>query len=211
LQGIIVTGGEAPDKGRIQLELEQSDYIIAADSGFDTCLLYGCTPDLIVGDMDSVKNKKKLDDFPPECVKIFQKDKDETDTEIAFRMMLKHNIDQISIIGGGGGRIDHFMGILSLFDRKYYPKKWYTLHDKIVCIDGTEDFYNMKGMELSFFPAGLEECTMKSTGLKWNLNKLRWSKGEAGLSNVVIDDPFSVKMESGKLLMVSCYRGDEGE
>ncbi len=205
MKGIIITGGEAPDLQRFSHELDDDVYIIAADSGLDKCLEYGITPHFITGDMDSVKNKKKLDDFPSECVKIFPKDKDETDTEIALRLLHEKGINRIILIGGGGGRMDHFLGIMSLFDREYYPSVWYTAGEMIVSIDSSRFFHNMKGREVSFFPAGSEVCRMKSRGLKWSLNGLHWIKGDAGLSNKVLEDPFFVDLENGRLVMVSPF------
>ncbi len=205
MKGIIITGGDAPELYRFSHELDEEVYIIAADSGLDRCFEYGITPHFITGDMDSVKNKKKLDDFPPECVKIFSKDKDETDTEIAFRLLHEKGIENIILIGGGGGRMDHFLGIMSLFDREQYPSIWYTAGEVIVPIDTHRIFYSMKGREVSFFPAGRGTCTMKSTGLKWSLNGLKWVKGDAGLSNKVTEDPFSVDIQSGRLVMVSPF------
>ncbi len=205
MKGIIITGGEYPDKKHIVNEFDADVSIIAADSGLDTCLHYGFTPHLVVGDMDSVKNRKKLNDFPSECVKIFPKDKDETDTEIAFRLLHERGINRIVIIGGGGGRMDHFLGIMALFDRKRYPSVWYTAGEMIVSIDTYRVFSRMKGREISFFPAGNEVCRMKSSGLKWNLNGLEWHKGDAGISNRVLSDPFSVEVESGRLLMISSF------
>lgn len=44
---------------------------------------------------------------------------------------------------------------------------------------------------------------MKSSGLKWNLDGFEWEKGDAGISNIVVEDPFKIKMLSGKLIMIS--------
>ncbi len=201
--GIIFTGGEAPDKRFCGDENFSGAFVIAADSGLDTALSWGIMPDMVVGDMDSVKNKKKLDDFPPDRVKIFQKEKDETDTEIALRELYERNVDEVVLIGGGGGRLDHLLGIVSIFDRSYCPSRWYTGKDKIFSITGRAVFTGMRGQEISFFPAGSSLCRMKSTGLKWPLDGLEWSKGDAGISNIVLEDIFSIEMVSGRLIMVS--------
>ena len=43
---------------------------------------------------------------------------------------------------------------------------------------------------------------MTSYGLKWPLDRLQWRKGDAGVSNVVIEDRMEVKMLTGKLVFV---------
>lgn len=139
MKGIIITGGEAPERKYIEHEIADSVFIIAADSGLETAVSYGYKPDLIVGDMDSIKNLKILNDFPRDCVRIFPKEKDETDTEIALRMMFE-KMSMKLFSWGGGGRLDHLLGIVSIFDREYYPAVWYTAHDRIESIDGKKIF-----------------------------------------------------------------------
>ncbi len=203
MTGIIFTGGEGPEKRFIENEIKAGDYIIAADSGLDRALLCGYSPDLVVGDLDSVKNKTFLDDIPADCVKIFPEDKDETDTEIALRIMKEIKVDRVILAGGGGGRLDHLLGIVSIFDRSYYPDVWYTAMEKIVPVSSRDEFYGMLGKTVSLFPAGKEPCRIKSTGLKWNLDTVQWSKGDAGISNIVVEDPFTITMVTGKVLLIS--------
>ncbi len=203
MTGIIFTGGEGPEKRFIEKEISPGDFIIAADSGLDRALYCGYSPDLVVGDMDSVKNKTFLDDIPDDCVKIFPEDKDETDTEIALRILKEMKADRVILAGGGGGRMDHLLGIVSIFDRSFYPDVWYTAKERIVSISGRREFGGMLGDTVSLFPAGVEICRMKSTGLKWNLDKLQWEKGDAGISNIVVGDPFTITILSGRVLLIS--------
>lgn len=203
MTGIIFTGGEGPERRFIENEIKAGDYIIAADSGLDRALSCGYSPDLVVGDLDSVKNKTFLDDIPADCVKIFPEDKDETDTEIALSIMKEMKADRVILAGGGGGRLDHLLGIVSIFDRSYYPDVWYTAMEKIVPVSSREEFYGMLGETVSLFPAGTEPCRIKSTGLKWNLDTLQWIKGDAGISNIVVEDPFTITMLSGRVLLMS--------
>ncbi len=203
MKGIIFTGGDAPDRRYFDKEISPGDYIIAADSGIEKAVMYGYKPDLVVGDMDSLQNYKILHEFPNDCVKIFDKEKDETDTEIALRFLKEKKTDRIILIGGGGGRIDHLLGIVSIFDREFHPDIWYTAEEMIVSIKGDTVFSGMTGNTVSFFPSGKETCRMKSSGLKWNLDGFEWEKGDAGISNIVVEDPFKIKILSGKLIMIS--------
>ena len=61
----------------------------------------------------------------------------------------------------------------------------------------------MKGQTVSFFPIGKNECKMQSKGLKWPLNNLVCSRGDMGISNIVVDESFYIKMLKGQLIMVS--------
>lgn len=203
MKGILFIGGEAPDYNIIKNELLDAELIIAADSGFDTALKMGIKPDIIIGDMDSISNKEKILQYPPEKVLIFPKDKDETDTELAIKYLKDVNINEIIIIGGGGGRMDHFLAIVLLFDREFSPDIWYTNSTRFQKITGSINISLKKDILVSFFPTGKGVCRMKSKGLKWPLDGLVWSRGDMGISNIVTQDPFSIDMIEGRLIMMN--------
>ena len=69
-------------------------------------------------------------------------------------------------------------------------------------ITGHTQISSMKGRIVSFFPIGEDNCKMKSKGLKWPLDNLLWKRGDMGISNIVIDDPFNIEMIEGRLIMV---------
>ena len=81
--GILIIGGDYPDKSVFSHFLDISRIVVAADSGFDTALALGIKPDYVAGDMDSCKNTEELSRFP-KITLIFPKDKDDTDTEIGL-------------------------------------------------------------------------------------------------------------------------------
>ena len=61
-------------------EKKDGDLVIAADGGYDTLLSLGITPDLILGDMDSVNaNAKAIERM------VYPVRKDETDSFLAYR------------------------------------------------------------------------------------------------------------------------------
>ncbi|MBN2659116.1 MAG: thiamine diphosphokinase [Spirochaetales bacterium] len=200
--GIVVTGGNAPDFEKIKIELASAEMIVAADSGLETLMSYGEEPDFIVGDMDSIIDSTVLSGFDKEKVLIYPEDKDFTDTELALNLLYEKGCDEIVVIGGGGGRLDHIVAIYSLFFRDISPMRWITDKEKIFLVNG--DFcINLKiNTTISLFPVSKEECLMVSTGLKWSLNGLRWSVGDGGISNVSIEDSVRIEMRSGKLAMI---------
>ncbi len=203
MTGVLFTGGLSPDFSTIKNIIMNADIIAAADSGFDSAVKMGIKPDIIIGDMDSVKNTNLLSEYPEDRILKFLKDKDETDTELGLLYLSQNKCDNIILIGGGGGRMDHFLGIVFLFDRDLSPNLWYTNNTRFEKITGYNKIHSMKGKLVSFFPLGNVVCKMKSDGLKWPLDKLNWDKGDMGISNIVTKDPFSVEMTNGSLLMVN--------
>jgi len=218
LLGIIFTGGVGPSARTIKriIELEAKYAIlVAADSGLASAGEAGLRPDWVIGDMDSLDDASRLDALPKERVIRFARDKDYTDTELAFSHALKQGCDDIWIIGGGGGRIDHLFGIRSLFERDVFPRRWITDAEDIRCIEAenreqrTENrFCSLvcetleKGAVVSVFPLGEGPWEARSSGLKWPLDGVRWNRGFFGLSNVALDGGFSINAEHGRFMVI---------
>ena len=77
-------------------------YIIAADGGLSKLAAMGVTPDLILGDFDSLGRRPDGDNvlaFPPA--------KDDTDMILAMREAVRRGFDRLYLSGGVGGRLDH--------------------------------------------------------------------------------------------------------
>ncbi|MFP4563331.1 MAG: thiamine diphosphokinase, partial [Spirochaetia bacterium] len=113
------------------------------------------------------------------------------------------------IIGGGEGRLDHTMGILALFEREPHPDLWMTGRESIMSIQKEAVFDTYPNQRISLFPLGKEECTMSSEGLKWELDDLRWSRGDFGLSNRALSIQVRIRMKTGRLLLVKELTGEK--
>jgi len=220
MTGIIFTGGEGPSPQIVRKLFEQEKskprcaktIIIAADSGLLAAERAGFKPDWIIGDMDSLTELSSeaeaiLACYPQECVIRHQRDKDYTDTELAFFHAVKQNCDEIWIIGGGGGRLDHLFGIRSLFERDIFPYRWTTDTADIRCIEknGELKIDGEKGALVSVFPLGIGPWEAKSEGLKWALEGVSWDRGFFGLSNVAVNNGVSIVAKQGRFMVVLPY------
>ncbi len=201
-RGLVITGGIAAGKEWFEIIKDQFDLIVAADAGYNTAINVGAQIDFVVGDMDSIGDEWQLDDLPKGSVRKFDQDKDYTDTEIGLRLLTEQGCRYRCIYGGGGGRLDHLIGILSLFDRIDGPDMWITESAVVVNIRDCFVLKGMPGSTISFFPIGVDRCTMTSTGLKWPLDSLEWSKGDTGVSNLAVSGDVKVKMHTGRLAFV---------
>jgi thiamine pyrophosphokinase len=200
-RGLVVTGGAGP-RGDVIIA-ERADWlVVAADSGVDLAQSLGIAPDAIVGDMDSISSPEQLMAYPGVDVERYHRGKDWTDTEIALDYLWKRSINAVTILGGGGGRLDHLLGIVALFDRDRYPRRWYTDQEEVIVVDDTIDVPCDSGTVVSFFPVGSPPARMTSEGLRWPLDGLEWRRGDAGISNECTGGRCRVKMLSGRLLLV---------
>lgn len=208
MRGIIFTGGNAPDLALAATFISGYRYVVAADSGLTACERAGIVPDLIVGDMDSLADRSALARYPAERVRIYPRDKDFTDTEIALAALAELGVTDVILVGGGGGRIDHFLALRALFDRSYFPAIW--VGDASVCVavgDGSPSAsVKVTGLShsdpVSVFPAGSGAHGAKSTGFHWNIDGLAWDAGEFSLSNYADSSSVALEAVKGRFFIV---------
>jgi len=203
--GIIFTGGESPQAEVIKKVIEQDAILIAADSGLAAAQSAGLEPDWVIGDMDSI-DEARLSGFPPQRVIRHVHDKDFSDTELAFSHAIEKGCDEVWIIGGGGGRIDHLFALRALFERDVFPLRWITDKADIRCVDFAAKNELVAVLEknavVSVFPLGDRPWKVQSEGLKWPLAGLPWDRGFFSLSNTAPDGKFSVKAQEGRFMLI---------
>ena len=88
-------------------EIATGDFIIAADGGLAALEAAGITPDLVVGDFDSLGY---IPDF--ERIICHPSEKNDTDTALCLAEGIKRGYRTFVIYGGLGARLDHTMANL---------------------------------------------------------------------------------------------------
>lgn len=115
MKTVIVSGGKAPGRELLEMELEDATALICVDSGGNCLKELGIEPDYLVGDFDSIRpdafefikgTKCKIIEYP--------KDKDFTDTELALELAMRLDSNSIVFLGSTGTRLDHVMGNMGL-------------------------------------------------------------------------------------------------
>jgi thiamine pyrophosphokinase len=111
---IVVTGGEVPDAALVAgslASLPAGSLIVAADSGVEHALRLGLAIDHAVGDFDSV-DLAVLDGLERDGTRVVRHPvaKDATDLELALDTAVELGARRVVVIGGHGGRLDHFLG-----------------------------------------------------------------------------------------------------
>jgi thiamine pyrophosphokinase len=173
---------------------ELDGMVIAVDRGVQVCLEKNIKIDLAVGDFDSVDSAllKGLK------VKKLNKEKDETDLQVAIEEALKHQPKTIYLYGVTGGRLDHYEAAL-----KYLAKGPITIIDafnKITMKSG--DFEVVSPDYVSFFHySGEPMITLK--GFKYPLKKYVLNPFDSKcISNEVLPSGGRVSITGGHVLMM---------
>lgn len=207
---LIVLGGDAPDKALLESCVRQSDLTIAADRGLEAFADTGLKPDILLGDMDSVREDvlsrmqadTEIDRLP--CIK------DDTDGVHALDVAIARGAQRITMLGALGGRMDHALANLMLLLRAsrkgvYAQILSETVH--IERVDGIMQLCGAKGDTVSLLPLGeAKGVTLKGFFYPLEEHDLD-STYPLGISNVVTQDEASIEVLSGDLLVFHHYAG----
>lgn len=116
MKAFIYTGGKIYPES-ITENPKKGDLVIAADSGYKNALLMGASVDIALGDFDSLGDSSCIaSDIEKITVPC---EKDETDTQLAVDLAVSRGADDIVIIGGLDGRIDHTISNLAILEAMF--------------------------------------------------------------------------------------------
>lgn len=200
MRAVIFAGGRISDYTYIKSLLKEDDYVITADSGFAHVKKMELYPDVMIGDMDSVKDEYNA----KEVIKLDVM-KDETDTEAAVRVALEKGADSILILGAIGSRADHTMANILLLKMLYDMKVDALLlneNNEIRFFDKEISVCGVKGDTISIIPMS-DLIGVYTKGLFYKLTGDTLKFGTSrGVSNVMTDITCNVKAESGYGLII---------
>ena len=92
--------------------------VVAVDGGFRHAQNLGLSVDWLVGDLDSISTLDRDDSTSaPKRVVQYPTEKDATDLELALQELSSLDIEQVTLIGVTGGRLDHALANLMLIAR----------------------------------------------------------------------------------------------
>ncbi len=197
MRAVIIGGGEIRDAEYIRSKLRPDDYIICADGGYDRAVRLGVSPDITVGDFDSISKPPK----GAETIR-YPARKDFTDGEAAVDYAVERGFDEVLLLSMTGDRADHTITDILLLTRC-----------KSGClIDDNNEIYLLRdsvavrgkiGDTVSVVPIGGDLEGVTTAGLEYPLSgeTLFFGTGR-GVSNIMTAPVCSVTAKKGLGLII---------
>lgn len=191
-KSILCLSGELPGADFFAMDLP----IIAADGATNQLMNLGITPQLVIGDLDSV--------LPEHLEKIphhYHYDQNYCDFEKSLQHLQKMQLLPAIIVGVNGGFLDHILNNINHFLKAdcvlYAPPIYgFAMQDK-----------QIHKMELPFNTKisllGIPSATITTKGLKWNLQQSNLTfPGVNSCFNRTAESAIEIEVHVGSLLIL---------
>lgn len=200
-QALLLCNGEPPSRRLARRLAGESDFIVAADGGAETARKHGITPDVIIGDLDSV-SRATLKHFSGVEVNRVP-DQYSTDLEKSLALLVTRKIDEVVILGATGRRLDFTLGNFSVIWKYVSRLKMTFAGDGWYAVPAGKALRlaAKKGTVVSLIPFGACKGIFLRR-LKYPLSNATMKIGDVGVSNSVTGSSFSVRVRDGHLLVV---------
>jgi thiamine pyrophosphokinase len=199
--------GNGNDINKSIIDSIKYDYVVCADGGLEKAKNYGITPDVIVGDFDSV-DLSLLKEYEALNIPImkFPAEKDYTDMELAAKFVLSKGFKDIVLIGASGSRLDHTLGNIMLMEKYHKEGINISMIDnsniiKVISDDSRLIVEFLENQYVSIIPiTELEGLTLE--GFKYPLNNVNVERGSTlCISNEVIGKEGIITLSKGSALV----------
>jgi len=203
---VIFAGGElSPECLNV---LDEEDFIIGADRGALFLISHGITPDISVGDFDSIPPEalKQVEAGSKETITCDAVNKDLTDSEMALDLALNAQPEQILLLGVTGTRIDHTLASIQMMTRALQRQISCSVMDcnNYVTLTGSQAIVEERGYTyVSLLPLTPEVTGITLEGFQYPLTNATLKLGQSlGVSNKLAAATGIVTIESGLLLII---------
>jgi thiamine pyrophosphokinase len=203
---LVFAGGDPPEPHLLD-GVPDDALVVAADSGLHHAQALGRRVDVVVGDLDSVDPAALAEaEDDGTSVERHAIDKDATDLELALLAARDHGCTEVIVIGGTGGRLDHFLAnALTLasddlagvrVEARMGVAAVHVVRDSLVLAAAP-------GAIVTLLPVGGPAHGVVTENLRFPLRDESLLPGSTrGLSNEVVESPARVSVRGGVLLLI---------
>lgn len=213
MRAVVFANGLLSDPEGVRVLLQPGDLLIAADGGSRHALALGLTPDILVGDLDSL-DEKEVSHLESSGVEMIRHPahKDFTDLELALHVALERGAAEVLVFGALGARWDQTLANLLL------PAAAGLQGCRIALVDSGQEIRLIRGGEtlqvhgrpgdtLSLIPLSGDAHGVTTERLEYPLHGETLLFGATrGISNVLLGEIASVAVVEGLLLCVVIHQ-----
>jgi thiamine pyrophosphokinase len=206
---LIFANGTLDSSPELAALLKQADLIIAADGGANHCTRLAVTPDILLGDLDSI-DAHVLAAYEHAGITIhrYPRQKDATDLELALDLAKEKGARTVWLAGALGGRWDMSLANLMLAANEKYQEQhifllagncfMHLLHPgKVHTINGAP------GQKISVLPLKGDACGVTLHGFTYPLTEQTIPFGSSrGVSNIMRENNATIHHTAGILLCI---------
>jgi thiamine pyrophosphokinase len=210
---LVFAGGDPPATATLR-DLPAAELVVAADSGLGNARALGVPVDLVVGDLDSV-DRADLEAAiaAGATVESHPTAKDATDLELALLAARDRGAREIVVVGGHGGRLDHFLANLLLLATPALADVhvWARIGDAtITVVRDRAELTAVPGALCSLLPIGGPAEGVRTERLRFPLERETLVPGSTrGVSNEFLTSTATVTLERGVLLAAVPHPGKD--
>jgi thiamine pyrophosphokinase len=198
---LLLANGEAPSRALLRRLHRECGYLVAADGGANEALRCGLTPDVIIGDLDSLRAGTRRAFRTSRVIRVRRQDN--TDLEKALDFVTARGARSVVIAGMTGRRIDFTLGSFSVLWKYANALDIRVVGDGWVALPAgrRRTLRAARGSTVSLIPFGpCGGITLRN--LRYGLTNASMKVGEIGASNVVLRSPFTVEVRRGRMLII---------
>jgi thiamine pyrophosphokinase len=211
-RAVIFANGKMADWNAAAGLIRAGDLLIAADGGARIAGRLGFTPQVLIGDLDSLpaRQVKGLEDGGTKVIR-YPVEKDETDLELALDFALGEGAGEILILAAFGGRLDQTLGNLSLLNREDLRGVQVRMddgRDELELIHSKAMIHGAAWDIISLIPLGGEAGGVTTRGLQFPLeNEILYPQKTRGISNRMTGESATIGLETGALICIHTRQG----
>lgn len=207
MRAIVIANGHVGSSEASRVQTWSHDLVICADGGAQHALTWGLTPDVVIGDLDSLDGDLQARLEAEGCqILVHPTRKDETDLELALRYAVEHGVDEVLILGALGGRIDQALAnvlLLALPGLEGSKTRIVAGDQEMFLIRSQAFIEGQVGDTVSLLPIAGDVTGITTDGLEYPLQCGTLKFGSTlGVSNVLTTPVAWVQVDRGFLLCV---------
>ena len=203
---LVFAGGD-PIPVAVATRLPVDALVIGADSGIEHARALGRRVDLAVGDFDSVSPEALAAAAEAGARVIrYPVDKDATDLELALDVAAARGVDRITVVGGHGGRLDHYLANALLLGSARFADieidGWFG-DAHVIVVRRHARLVGRAGSLVTLLATNGPARGVTTTGLRYPLHEAVLLPGSTlGVSNELVGTDAEVSVSGGTVLSI---------